>query len=204
MISFSKQMKQQRQVHRGFTLIEVLVSAVIFATSLATLLVIVGTGIGDVNVAKNKLTANYLAQEGIELMRYKRDYLVETQGATAGWAAFTGPYTNGNGCDTGSCGVTALDPAVAPIACTPATTCLLVTNSESVGNGAYDFVGDFLANPSVSSWAPTIFSRYVYVTQAANFLGATEDALVIHSVVTWSQGTGTYQTSMSETLYNWY
>ncbi len=191
----------QGQIHTrtkngGFTLIEVLIAVVIFSTSLAGLLSIVGTGVGNINVSKNRLIGNYLAQEGIEIMRYKRDYFTSS---TLGWGAFTSMMNNI--CSLSApCGVSALRPAAIPIDCGPnnPTNCRVVQNTQgNPANGAYAMLGDVGA----SSWTPTIFTRKVYLESPINNSG---DSYIIHSLVSWQQGTGTYTTSMSETIYNWH
>lgn len=58
---------------RGFTLIEMLIAMAIFTSSITGLIVVTSSGIANVNFAKNKLTATYLAQEGIEEIRNLRD-----------------------------------------------------------------------------------------------------------------------------------
>lgn len=181
-----------RDISRGFTLIEVLIAVVIFSTALTVLLSFVGTGIGNVNVAKNKLAANYLAQEGIELLRYKRDFLVETAGTPQdGWDSFLQSLNNCT--PTSPCGVDGIHPTDTPILCGNgnASCALLVDNVT----GAYDNAGD----PSAVGWTPSIYTRVVYAdgTNDGNYV-------LIHSIVTWTEGTGTYQVNLSETMYNWF
>lgn len=188
--------------NRGFTLIEVLIAVVIFSTSLAGLLLIVGTGIGNINVSKNRLIANYLAQEGIEIMRYKRDYQTETHpnvsniSPSPGWTIFANMMTDCDSVD--ACGVTAVRPLDPPVNCTGnVSSCRIV--QHTVGNpatGAYDIFG----SPGASGWTPTIYSRFVYVETPTN---NSSTSYVIHSVVKWNQGSGVYVTSMSETIYDW-
>lgn len=74
----------------GFTLVEALVAISIFTTSILGLMTILGSGISDTNYAKNKITAEYLAQEGIEYVRNLRDtsVLYNAGGAKDGWNAF--------------------------------------------------------------------------------------------------------------------
>lgn len=62
-----------QQKNKGFTLIETLVALSIFVTSVTVLLVATGNGIQNTNAAQNRLTATYLAQEGVELVRAARD-----------------------------------------------------------------------------------------------------------------------------------
>lgn len=182
----------------GFTLIEVLIAVVIFSTSLSGLLLMVGTGIGNVNVSKNRIIGSYLAQEGIEIMRYKRDYLTSTN-PSGGWAAFS-TMMNNICSPIAPCGVSALRPLAIPIDCgqNNPTNCRVVQNTQgSPANGAYTMFGD----PGASNWAPTIFTRKIYLESPLN---NSADSYIIHSLVSWSQGTGEYVTSMSETIYNWH
>ena len=60
----------------GFTLVETLIAISIFSVSIITMMSILGTGISNTNYAKEKMIASYLAQEGIEYVRNKRDYYV--------------------------------------------------------------------------------------------------------------------------------
>ncbi len=194
-MTFYQKQKQLMRKNGGFTLIEVLIAVVIFSTSLAGLLLMVGTGIGNVNVAKNRLVANYLAQEGIEIMRYKRDYLMSTQN----WAAFASMMNNV--CTlTSPCGVSALHPLDVPNDCGSGnpTGCRIVQDlNGSTATGAYAMMGD----PGVSGWEPTIYSRKIYLeTPLGN---NNTDSYIIHSLVSYQDGTATYTLSMSETLFNW-
>jgi prepilin-type N-terminal cleavage/methylation domain-containing protein len=66
-------MKNIFQKEKGFTLIETLVAITIFTVSITALISISAKGVFDANFAKNKLTASYLAQEGIELARNYAD-----------------------------------------------------------------------------------------------------------------------------------
>ena len=68
MIKFCKNKKES-----GFTLIETLIAISIFSISIVTLMTVLSSGISDINYAKKKITATYLAQEGIEYARNQRD-----------------------------------------------------------------------------------------------------------------------------------
>ena len=58
---------------QGFTLIETMVALAIFSVSVVSLIVMTSQGVANVSLAKNKLIASYLAQEGIEVVRNNRD-----------------------------------------------------------------------------------------------------------------------------------
>jgi prepilin-type N-terminal cleavage/methylation domain-containing protein len=197
------------QYSYGFTLIEVLVAVAIFATSLMALVLTVGTGIGNVNVAKEKITANYLAQEGIEMVRYERDFFVQTN-PTSGWASFTSllpSCTSANPCGVSAPQLFGALPGSIPAftSCPgPSHAQCQITQNPTTGaaNGAYGIAG--VLSESTSIWTPTVFTRYIYFeTPTGSGIGS-GDAYVVHSVVTWVQGTGTHTVEMRETLFNWY
>ena len=74
----------------GFTLVEVLVAIAIFTVAITGVITVTVSGGISINSAKNNLTANYLAQEGIELMRAKRDsYVISGSTYLQGWQDFT-------------------------------------------------------------------------------------------------------------------
>lgn len=60
--------------HKGFTLIETLFAVLIFSAALVSLMVIAGKGIAAAVGAREQITAHYLAQEGIEVVRNIRDF----------------------------------------------------------------------------------------------------------------------------------
>jgi Tfp pilus assembly protein PilV len=76
----------------GFTLVEALVSISIFSTSILGLMSILASGISDTSYVKQKIKAEYLAQEGVEYARNKRDttVLYNSSGRQAGWNTFYG------------------------------------------------------------------------------------------------------------------
>jgi len=88
---------------KGFTLIETLVALAIFASSVAVLVSMTASGVTNTNFAKNKITASYLAQEGIEMVRNIRDTAVITN-PTNGWSSFSNTIVN-SACGTASCDI---------------------------------------------------------------------------------------------------
>lgn len=62
-----------RSATEGFTLIEMLVAIVVFTIAVVSMMVILGGGISDTNLAKDRLIASYLAQEQMEELRNFRD-----------------------------------------------------------------------------------------------------------------------------------
>ncbi len=58
---------------RGFTLIETLVAVMILATAIAGPLTLASRALNTSLIAKDQITAYYLAQDAIEYVRYARD-----------------------------------------------------------------------------------------------------------------------------------
>ncbi len=79
----------------GFTLIETLFAVLIFSAALVSLMTIAGRGIVATKGAREQITAHYLAQEGLEIVRNIRDSNVKTSG-TAWDTGFS--QCTGSGC----------------------------------------------------------------------------------------------------------
>ena len=88
---------------QGFSLVEALVAISIFTLAVVTIMVTLSRGISNTNYSKQKMTAEYLAAEGVEYIRNLRDTYViyASGGAQAGWNTFVGqmgPCIPVNGC----------------------------------------------------------------------------------------------------------
>ena len=186
---------KERKNEKGFTLIEVLVALTLFAFAITGVITAaVKSGI-NINSAKNRLTANYLAQEGIELMRAKRDsYVLSSDTFTHGWQDFSADVTSN--C-TGPCDVDVNSLAN------------LVSTS---GGGFYSCVPQTACNLNYSSdgfyihgiGTLTPFNRELIVTPFVSSGETFPHELEITSTVTWKEGLTTQSLSMNESLFNWY
>jgi len=185
--------------NRGFTLIESLVSVLIFSIAVVTVMVALGRGISDTGYVKQKMTAEYLAVEAIEYFRNMRDtyVLYDTSGQT-GWDNFKikiGANNNtlcaqagGNGCYlsdltdySNSSVITSLSVTACGATCpglyyNPATLKYTISNP---GGGAYS----------------SGFVRKI----RAQLIGS--DEVKIFSTVSWRGGTSSV--TFSESLHNW-
>ncbi len=84
-----KYFKKSNKISSGFTLIETLIAISIFSVSLITLMSILGNGLSNIKYTQAKITASYLAQEGIEYTRNIRDnYIFYTSGTGKTWSGF--------------------------------------------------------------------------------------------------------------------
>jgi Tfp pilus assembly protein PilV len=79
--------KYTLQKNKGFTLVETLVAIAIFTMAILSMFAVFASSISSTNYAKSKITAEYLAQEGIEYARNLRDSAVLNDSAT-GWETF--------------------------------------------------------------------------------------------------------------------
>jgi len=179
-----------KHLRTGFTIVETLVSLAIFSTSIVALIIVSSQGISDTNFAKNKLTASYLAQEGIELVRSIRD-------TDSNWNTFLTSVSDciisstKDGCliDSGPhFGSSRLDQinvlpcaglCISPLVYIPST-------------GFYNYD---LSNGTNSIFLRSI--KIIPVTSNGN------DEIQIISNVSWSQGTGTRSVELTENLFNW-
>src|SRR4051812_15819666 len=84
----SKNKKEIKNNERGFTLVETLVAVAIFAVSIAALMSTVARGIASTTVTKNRIAANFLAQEDIEYMRHMRNKYAPTASSNLSWTDF--------------------------------------------------------------------------------------------------------------------
>ncbi len=175
-------MKKNIKLNKAFTLVETLVAISIFSMSLLGLMSILASGITSTTYAKQKTVASYLAQEGIEYVRNMRDTSV-LYSATGqiGWDSFK---TKLSSCVLGNeCGFVKPVVPFNVSLCTALNQCKLYVN-----NGGYD---------TVSSGTNSGFVRKVWMTTI------NADEVRIFSKVSWTQGSGNYDTTFSEDLFNW-
>jgi prepilin-type N-terminal cleavage/methylation domain-containing protein len=172
----------------GFTLIETLVSLAIFSVSIVALISVTASGVADTNFVKNKLTASYLAQEGVEMVRNIRDSnsLSLLGGNGIPWAPFTASVFS---------------------SCTPPNGCKIESSANSlvaticqVTNGYgcqlnYDSSGFYTYASSTAS----PFSRLITVQDALD--GNNE--VKVTSTVSWNQGSSPKSVTYSESLFDW-
>lgn len=187
----------QQKNSLGFTLIETLVAVSIFTLSVLTMLIVLSQGLSSTLYAKKKATAGYLAQEGIEYVRNMRDTytLYDSVSANTGWVSFTtkmlAACNSGTGCYFDPENLFTLTPPQ-PITKMPVTACG-VSCPQILYNPLTTKYG-------YSSGTNSGFIRKIIVTPFAT----TPNEVTVTSVVYWSQGSGSYQITLSEELLNWW
>ncbi len=120
---------------KGFTLIETLVAVLLLTTAVAGPLTIASKGLTATLVAKNQFTAFYLAQDGIEQVRFIRDSnaLCLASGgactASATWLSLLDQCVSANG--SAVCNIDSIQATV----CTQGTAnCAAIMNYDSTGH----------------------------------------------------------------------
>ena len=178
----------------GFTIIEPLVAIAILLLAITTPLTIAEKGLASAEVARQEITAFYLAQEAAEHIRNVRDEnTLGGQGGKSGWLQGLNQCVSGGGC-----GIDPTSDNGQPlIACTISNDdCTLWQNDSTLifgyppGHGSGNSFG----------WTETGFKRKVYLEEIKNGVEASTTARV-----EWSSGPfGSRTIIVSENLFNWY
>lgn len=185
---------------RGFTLIEAMVAITIVSLSVTGPLFTASRAIVAAQLARQKLTASYLAQEGIEYARAMRDneYLAayRTGGANISTDAWTDFLTGSSAGSITQCRTTActLDPA------------------RSMGSGS----GFALQSCSGASCAPLYLANGIYTTQSGiagsvqtpytrtiQAIDVSASDVRIVSTVSWSFHGTAYLVTVNDHLLPW-
>jgi len=188
----------QKESCGGFTIVEVLIALTIFSIAVAGVITVAVQGGINVEAAKNKLVANYLTDEGIELMRAMRDtYItaVPVGSEDPAWAAYVATATTA--CTASApCDIDATNASgsMAFPSSLNFTTCLsggCVINYD----GATGYYTD-----QAGVGKPTVFKRSIVVS---TYSGVTDEVQVT-STVTWNQGSAPQSITETENMFNWY
>jgi len=174
----------------GFTLMEAIVAIFLITTGIIGVLSLITQTVSSATLSKDRLTAAYLAQEGIEIIRNIRDtnwleqYTDPTnlwdEGLTACGGACDG--TIGNGCRVDyNHSYDPLDPYDPDL---PLYTGQ-VLNIDTT-NGFYSY----------SASTPTKFKRKITITPSG-------DVLMVCARVEWQEKGVIRQITAQENLYNW-
>ncbi|MBP6883992.1 MAG: type II secretion system protein [Candidatus Pacebacteria bacterium] len=186
-----------KRYRRGFTLVETLVAISIFSVSLMALMSVLANGIASTSYVKEKDTAIYLAQEGIEYMRNMRDtYVLYSSSPQAGWDAFKNKLTENSCTGVNGCYFNA-DGLFTTISSPMEMTKISFGTCTSFGCSN----APMLYNSSTGKYGYTAGSATNFIRKI-NVQVSTNETKIL-STVYWTQGSGTYNLTLSENLFNW-
>lgn len=182
-----------KKVSGGFTIVETLIALTIFSIAVAGIITVAVQGGTNVNATRNRLVANYLVQEGIELVRGYRDskVLASPGNLNLGWGTFIADVTS-------SCSVRCDIDSLAPgtlLTCPGGVCPALNYDSSTVSTTAGYY--NHLALSSTNMVTP--FTRSLTITVPT---GSTE--AIVTATVTWTDGSLVRSTMLSESLFSWY
>jgi prepilin-type N-terminal cleavage/methylation domain-containing protein len=170
-------------LQKGFTLIETLVAVLIFSTSIVSLIVLTAGGVSNTNFVRSKLTAQYLGEEGIDLVRAVRDASLR-YGNPQGITDLVSQCAPSNG----GCTIEPLNENLdsnAIVSCGGECAPLMMTENSGI-----------YTHDTVSDSTETQFTRTITVEDSAG-------ELKIESKVDWSFGNNDFSVVNHEYLYPW-
>lgn len=178
---------------RGFTVLETLVAIAVLILSLTAAFSVAQQGLSLSISSRDEVTAYFLAQEGVEVIRNIRDE--NSLSNSASWltgisAQATDPCYFGNYCAVDSpndnymisCGISAQN-------------CPVLKQDRQSGSGTYGMYGLNPAN--TSGWTSTMFRRELLLTRI------TDDEVALTVTVYWTKGEKTRSFVVHEDLFNW-
>jgi len=194
----------QQKKEKGFTLIETMVAIALLMLALIAPMSLATQSLAAAYYARNQITAFYLAQEGIEIVRSVRDgNIIATASGQSGINVFNGiplnaPFTVNSLALTSNALITCGSQSGQPV-CPP-----LQTNGSvySYSPGCSNNGTQWLTTDcgTSSGWVDSSFTR----TLTAHLINNNPDEMRITVTITWQQGSFKTSTfSINEDLYRW-
>lgn len=175
-------MRHTSSTKAGFTLIEALVAITILLVGVIGPLGLAAQGIADGLFAKNQIVANYLAQEGVELIINRRDSNVF---AKRDWLDGLDSCTEGDPCS--------LDALSGDI---------VVCNADpGCGKLRYNEVSQVFGDPATTgTFTGTTFTRTFFIKDSAS---GNDQERIAEIKVTWFNHLAERQLILNDYLYNY-
>lgn len=170
---------------QGFTIVETLVAITVLMIAIAGPLSVASRGLNAAVTARDQMTASFLAQESMEVIKNMRDNNVsayDLDGVTSWLAGYSNCTPKSSPCDANM-----IDSS--PVVSGQQTYALkLSDNGYSHG----------------STGTATIFSRYFYLTEpnSSNACQSGDIECTLTVVVDWNEGSVPYEVSASSELFN--
>lgn len=165
--------------HRGFALIEAFIAIAILLSAVTGVMTVSAKGLELTGIARNKITAFYLAQEPIELIHNIRDENRLASRPRADWLFGLSL------CNPGPCTIDATDRSIAPCG---VSACVPLRQEDGTG-GRYGYDED---------WNPTMFIRTVSIDE---FAASREAKVTVR--ITWQERAGTKTLILENSILAW-
>jgi type II secretory pathway pseudopilin PulG len=198
-------LKTPTQHKKAFTLVETLVAISVLLLAVVAPLTMVSDSIATANVAKDQVTAQYLAQEGVEMVRLIRDSNILNGSTWLSSSLNTGfsncvakSYNNEQEkfCYINQKNILS-NPATACTNPLDSSTCPALNIFDSTGEGGIREYGYDTAAGN-ANWGQTTFVRSISVVEQV----ADQEAEV-SSIVTWKTGNYSHTVSAREKIFKW-
>jgi len=168
-------------IGKGFTLLEVIIAIFIVTVGIISTLLLITRTLAQTSISFSQLTAAYLTQEGIEIVRNIRDtnwieLTVDPNPPNSWDEGLTGCST---GCEADYIVTSQLDPTLSSYA---------GTFLKIDGNGFYNYTSD----------TPTKFKRKITINPDPG-----GDILKVTVLVMWAEKGQTFYHTAQENLYRW-
>jgi prepilin-type N-terminal cleavage/methylation domain-containing protein len=175
---------------RGFTLIEVITAVAVISIGIVGILKLIPNIVSGVTINASRMTAAYLAQEGLEIVRNVRDtnWVEIYKNGSGSWKEGLNGCPTSQGCEVDYYCTTVLDPT---------------TSSPSGHNcfGQYGS-GNYLKLDSTNFYSyaaggsNTKFKRKITIEEKGTYF-------IVTVYVYWNEKGTSYQFSAQDRLYQW-
>lgn len=191
MINFFKKQNNKK----GFSLVETLVALFVFSIAVTATMAVMSQGVSSITNSKNKITASFLAQEGIEYFRNIRDsyYLSFPEDKNTAWNDFA--ETLYGSCISDGCGLSLLENYTFSFTVNEFYFFIHNCDGNFCGFRYIPSSGIFIQQDTTG--AVTIFTRKI------KFEKLDDNNLKIISEVSYTQGGKTNAVSSTDYLTNW-
>lgn len=171
---------------KGFTLIETLVAVLLLVTAIAGPLTLASKALSGALIARDQMIAFYLAQDGVEYVRYVRDSNRLATPQNPWLTGLTPACTGATGCT--------IDPTPPhTVTACPAGGCPLLNKQTSSGATYFTYLG--------GTQTPQRFMRKITLATPASG-AATEEILTVS--VSWRAQSGVTRTiTVRENILDW-
>lgn len=172
--------KSLNRYNDGFTLVESIVAIFILLIAIVMPMAVVARALFTANYAQDQITAVYLAQEGVELIRNVRDNNVLSGGALWDQGSLSGCYTE-SGCYVDSVHNVNIVNVCAGV-------CPYVQEDNSGGTSWYG---------NDTNWSNTKYIRTVRLSKMSDY------EIKVNSTVVWATRGGDRTVLVEDVLTNW-